>query len=292
MSILQVLISPSSISTEASSMLSSVLNIIAAPLEHSLRWLQSIEPTRHDVEPLSRILKPHLSFSRTAGANHTELETWAATPGGGIATSIRYALSSLVDWSLSTSTEPTSHSHRHILAALRLLGASRLLSAIVAEVSTQTATVNGPIALDIAVAIICAPDAVSPDAPSQLMNMLDDPTSMESNNPPQPLQRRLTLRDALRTAADQAPKTFKSDVLTAETIIRLFRRVEAQLAVPDVVDVHLAQDTEALMAGAQAMADSTSMPMGMDIMGDGMLDAGMDLGMDVGHDDLFGDLGM
>lgn len=266
---------------------SSVLNIIATPLEHSLRWLQRSEPTRHDVEPLSRILKPHLFFSRTTGANHTELEAWAATPGGGIAASIRYALSSLVEWSLSTSTVPTTHSHRHLLAALRLLGASRLLSSLVAEVTTQTATVNGPIALDIAVAFICAPDASAPDPPSQLLNLLDDPNSMHGNTP-LPLQRRLTLRDALRTAAEEAPKTYKTDVLTAETVIRLFRRVEAQLAVPDVVDVHLAQDTQALMAEAQVMADASSMPLDMDIMGDGMLDGGMDLGMGVGDDALFG----
>jgi len=123
---------------------------------------------------------------------------------------------------------PTSYTHRQILTGLRILGAKRLLSAIIEEVKTQTANGSGTIVIDIATAIICAPDADSIPSTnsSQLMNMLDDPSST-----PQPLQRRLTLRDALRTETENAPKTHKADVLQAETVIRLFRRVEAMMTV-------------------------------------------------------------
>ena len=211
-------------------MLSSILNITAKPLEHSLRWLQRHEPTRQDVEPLSKILKPHLTFSRTAASDHTELESWTNAHSGGIANSIRHTIQSLTQWSLNTGMNvvPTSYTHRQILTGLRILGAKRLLSAIIEEVKTQTANGSGTIVIDIATAIICAPDADSIPSTnsSQLMNMLDDPSST-----PQPLQRRLTLRDALRTETENAPKTHKADVLQAETVIRLFRRVEAMMTV-------------------------------------------------------------
>ena len=228
--ILKTLINPASISSDANSMLSSILNITAKPLEHSLRWLQRHEPTRQDVEPLSKILKPHLTFSRTAASDHTELESWTNAHSGGIANSIRHTIQSLTQWSLNTGMNvvPTSYTHRQILTGLRILGAKRLLSAIIEEVKTQTANGSGTIVIDIATAIICAPDADSIPSTnsSQLMNMLDDPSST-----PQPLQRRLTLRDALRTETENAPKTHKADVLQAETVIRLFRRVEAMMTV-------------------------------------------------------------
>jgi len=228
--ILQTLINPGSISTDANSMLSTILNITAKPLEHSLRWLQRNEPTRQDVEPLSKVLKPHLSFSRTAAADHTELESWSNSHGGGIAGSIRHTIQSLTQWSLSTGMNimPTSYTHRQILTGVRVLGAKRLLSAIIEEVKAQTANGSGAIVIDVATAIICAPDADSIPLTNSthLMNMLG-----ETSSTPQPLQRRLTLRDALRTEAENAPKTHKTDVLQAETVIRLFRRVEALMAV-------------------------------------------------------------
>lgn len=226
--ILQTLILPGSISNEASLMLASILNIIAKPLEHSLRSLQRSEPSRQDVEPLSKVLKPHLSFSRTGGSDHTELESWTGPHGGGLVNSVRHTIQSLVQWSSTPGTNitPTSYTHRQILIAVRMIGAKRILQAIIEEVKNQTAAGSGSVVLDVAVAMICAPDARSP-TPAPPLTILDD-----SSNTPQPLQRRLNLRDALKTEAESAPKIHKTDVLQAETIIRLYRRVEAQMAVP------------------------------------------------------------
>lgn len=212
-------------------MLGSVLNIIAKPLEHSLRWLQRSEPTRQDVEPLSKVLKPHILFSRTAGSDHTELESWTNTHGGGISISVRNTIQSLTHWSLNPGPHvmPTSYTHRQILTGIHLLGAKRLLSSILEEVKAQTIAGSGSVVIDIATAIICAPDADSvsvTENPSQLMNMLDD-ASITS----QSLQRRLTLRDALRAEAENAPKAYKDDILHLEAIIRLYRRVEAMMTV-------------------------------------------------------------
>jgi mediator of RNA polymerase II transcription subunit 5 len=302
--ILQVLISPSSISTEAYAMLSSILNIVAIPLERSLRWLQGAEPKRQDVEPLSRILKPYLASSRTAGAGHTELEAWSATSNGGIAASVRKTIADHITWSVEASTRhnivPTDHTHRKILAALKLLGASRVLQSIVEEVGLQTTMGFGSIALDVAVAIVCSPDPSAP--PDPLLNLLDDPTGM-INTGLQPTQRRLTLRDALNTAADQSPKTYRTDVLAAETTLRLFRMVEAQMVMPlpipmPGVNDMLAPDvnmgsTDDPMAMMNAVQDMDHGMMGdhngldLDAFGDGMLDSGMGL---VDDDDLFGDM--
>jgi mediator of RNA polymerase II transcription subunit 5 len=296
--ILQTLIAPSSISNEASLMLSSVLNIIAKPLEHSLRWLQRSEPTRQDIEPLSKTLKPHLSFPRSAGSDHTELETWSTAQPSGLSTSIRHIFSLLVSWSLTHGINimPTSYTHRQLLTTVRLLGAKRTLHAILEELKVQSAAGSASVSIDVATALICAPDISAPPLvrdQSSLLHSLDDAAA------PTPLQTRLSLRDALRTEAENAPKLHKTDVEQAEVVIRLYRRVEAMMAEPvrisdhDVAAggglggsgldlsvgvgvLHDAQDIDAFAVADQDMIDA--MAMG----GDGM--------MGVGHDDLISNL--
>ncbi|KAL3427925.1 mediator complex subunit Med5 [Phlyctema vagabunda] len=236
-SILQILsaliLTPTSISSEASTTFPAILNIIAKPLEHSLRWLQKAEPTRQDVEPLSRKLKNNLGWQRRGGSEHTELEAWTATQGGGMAASIKQTMQNLVQWGLNPGINimPASYTHRQILTALKLLGAKRLLQTIIFEAQAQTETGNGSVIIDIATSLIAAPCSVSESirAAETAMNMLDDTPAV------QPLQRRITLREALKVEADKSPKTHKTDQAQAETIVRLFRRVEAQLLVPQPV---------------------------------------------------------
>ncbi len=95
--ILQLILRPNSISNEASTMHSAVLNIVAKPLEHSLRAYQRQNPKSQDVEPLLRALKDHIPLSRRTGAaDHVELEAWAATQGGGLAAAVRHLIQSFV----------------------------------------------------------------------------------------------------------------------------------------------------------------------------------------------------
>ncbi|KAM3071863.1 mediator complex subunit [Clarireedia jacksonii] len=219
---------PSSSNAEASQLLNSILKIIAKNLEHSLRWLQRAEPTRHDIEPISKALKPNLGWERTGASGHTELESWTATPGGGLAASIKLTISSLVRWGLNPADDimPASYTHRQILIGMKILGARRVLNAIIDEVKTQTEAGNGSVVLDIATSLICAPDPTSFDSnTSASIDILSG-----ANNSPQPLQRRLNLREALKVETDRMPKVHKTDTFHAETVIRLFRRVEAQLA--------------------------------------------------------------
>ncbi|KAI9733516.1 MAG: mediator complex subunit [Claussenomyces sp. TS43310] len=297
--ILQILIKPGSISNEASLMLASVLNIVSKPLEHSLSWLQRSEPNRQDIEPLSKALKSHLGFSRTAGSDHAELESWTSFHGGGMANSVRHTIQLLVQWSLTPGINimPTSYTHRQILVAVRILGAKRLLHAIIEEVKMQTVADSGSVALDVAVAIICSPDPNS-SSPTTILSLLD-----ETSSQPQPLQRRLTLRDALKTEAENAPKIHKHDVLQAETIIRLYRRVEAHMAVslpidlpaqPAMMDHHLglgvadgAMDVAGSgvkgaggMSGAQEIDEAIAAATSQDMMDLGLSDGMMGVGDD------------
>ncbi|ESZ90859.1 hypothetical protein SBOR_8751 [Sclerotinia borealis F-4128] len=243
---------PPSISNnmEASHLLNSILKIVAKNLEQSLRWLQRAEPQRHDIEPVSKALESNLGWERRGASKHTELESWTATAGGGLAASIKQTIATLVQCGLQWGRNPgmhimpASYTHRQILTGMKMLGAKRLLSTIVDEVKTQTEAGNGSVVFDIAISLICAPDATS---------FVSSPgIDILSGNAPQPLQRRLTLREALKAEAKNMPRVLKTDTFHAETVIRLYRRVEAQLAIQQ----QLLQHDDGLGALNEVMGDA------------------------------------
>ncbi|KAK3956089.1 mediator complex, subunit Med5 [Pseudoneurospora amorphoporcata] len=237
---LQLILRPNSISNEASTMLSSVLNIVAKPLELSLRSYQRQVPASQEVEPLLRALKENLAVSgRTGGADHSELENWTGTHHngsgsvGGLYGAIRHTVQNLVQWAHHSPGNgvPTTYTHRQILVALQICGAKRLLSALLKELKAQTEAGNGPVAYDVVTAIICAPDVHNTPV------MDDDPASTRGadanhNHTVHRTQRRITLRESLKFEAEEFKKIQKSDPLMAETVVRLHRRVEAQMALP------------------------------------------------------------
>jgi mediator of RNA polymerase II transcription subunit 5 len=103
-----------------------------------------------------------------------------------------------------------------------ILGAAKSLRAIIDEVKAQTDVGNGAAALDIGVSLICSPticnSAISID-------WVGSPVTA----PPAP-RTRMNLREVLKVEFDNAASLVASDPLAAETIVRLHRRVEAQLA--------------------------------------------------------------
>lgn len=274
---------------DAAAMLSCILATTAKPLEHSLRWLQRAEPTRQDVEPLSKTIRAHLGFERRGAADHTELETWTGAP---LTASLRATVQALVNWGLNPGAEggPAPFSQRQVLAGLRVCGARRVLGALLEEVRAQTEVGNGSVVLDVVVALVCAPEAAAWDGDGVLGESL---------------QRRLTLREVLGVEVLHAPKIWKTDAEAAEGLVRLWRRVEAQ----GVVAVHHVQPVLMGDLGAEMEID---MEMGADLGGDlgemggmgGDLDmgAGMDEdlmsgfvgvgGGDMDAGDLFGDGGL
>ncbi|KAI0490644.1 mediator of RNA polymerase II transcription subunit 5 [Xylaria cf. heliscus] len=301
--ILQLILLNKKGSDEAQTMLSAVLNIVAKPLEHSLRSYQRQDPKCQEIEPLLNAIKDNIRLSRrTAGAGHNELEAWASTANSGLATSFRQTIQGFVQWSLHPGINmiPTSYTHRQILAAHRILGARRLLHIILNEVKQQTDTSSCSIMYDIATSLICAPDATNVPPPA-VMTLLVDP-----NNPIVTPQRRISLREALKSEAEDFKIIQKSDPALAEHIVRLYRRVEAQLMMPEPAETMLqgglGLDLDENAAAALAAAQGDGL-----VTGDGNLslnlgNAGSDMGLTGGadssggldfgtDDDIFGSLG-
>ncbi|PNH63294.1 hypothetical protein VD0001_g9183 [Verticillium dahliae] len=312
--VLHLVLQPSAISEEAKTMLSSVLNIVAKPLEHSLRASQRQDPKEQKIDLLLSVLKDNIPLSRrTGGADHNELETWTSTQGEGLATALRHTMQGFVQWSLhpGINITPTSYSHRQVLAALRLLGAKRVLRLICEEVKQQTEAGGGSVVYDVATALVCAPEVTNnPQTPG--LTFFED-----SGNMPTPVQRRLTLRDVLKAEAEDCRRLQRTDMSQAELVVRLHRRVEAQMAVSEAEAIHaeailqgdlgLGLDDAAgslseAMAAASANAGPTGGAMTVDSVG---LDLGMggvggdlDLGdatgnggsLDLGADDIFSGL--
>jgi mediator of RNA polymerase II transcription subunit 5 len=276
---------PASISnnTEASQMLNAILNIIAKNLEHSLRWLQRAEPSRQDVEPLSKALRGNLGWERRGAADHTELEGWTSSPGGGLVVAVKQTMANLVQWGLNPAlnVNPAVYTHRQILIGIEILGGKRLLNTIVDEVKTQSEQGNSGVVFDIAVAMIAAPDPASWEP---------DPLAVHTT---QPLQRRMTLREVLKIEAASAPKLHKTEPLHADTIVRLYRKVEAQLNMPMPQELGDLDGGVGIDAGLQEALDGAA---GMDLggMGDhGLGGGGVDgMGGLDGSDGLGGGMGM
>ncbi|KAI1503562.1 mediator complex subunit Med5 [Biscogniauxia marginata] len=234
--ILQLILLTKQGSDEAQSMLSAVVNIVAKPLEHSLRAYQQQDPKSQEIEPLLKAIKDNIRLSRrTAGAGHNELEAWTSTANGGLAASVRHTIENFVQWGLHPGINimPTSYTHRQIIAALRILGAKRLLYLILDEVKQQTDAGSGSVVYDVAAALICAPDVTSM-LPQSTMALIVDPS--HPNIPP---QKRISLRGALKYEAENFKSIQKSDPAMAESIIRLYRRVEAQLLLPEPAETML-----------------------------------------------------
>lgn len=302
--ILQLILLPTSISGEASTMLSSVKNLIAQPLEHSLRSYQRQDPKNQDIEPLLRALKDSMPLSRRTGAaEHNELEAWANSSGNGLAVAVKHTVQGLVQWSMhpGINAMPTSYTHRQIIAALAIVGPNRLLHTVAEDVRQQSEAGSGSVVYDVVTALVCAPN-VTNETPL-VGSLLDEVGNMAAI-----VQRPLTLREALKSEAEDCRKLQKKDAALAEILVRLHRRVEAQMVLPQpppilqTVDIplELGGDTASLgdaMAAAAAAAgvqddgglsvdDVVGLDLGMG--GNGGLDAGdadlfggMDTGMDV-----------
>lgn len=275
--VLQLILLPSSISGEASTMLSSVRNLVAKPLEHSLRTYQRQDPKNQDIEPLLRALKDSLPLSRrTGGADHNELESWTNASSNGLAGALRHTVQGLFQWSFHQATGnslPTSYTHRQLIAAVKIMGAKRALRLLLDEVRTHSEAGTGPLVYDVVGAMICAPNVTNELPPnSQMM----DP----AGNLPPAIQQPLTLREALRFEAESCRKLQKTDPVLAEVVVRLHRRVEAHLVMPQAQGMLEAPGIQLdLTAGPGGLGDVGAMAAAAGVGGDGMGVDGLDMGM-------------
>lgn len=261
--ILQLILKPSQkMSQESSDMLDSVKNIVAKPLETGLRTYQRQNPKSQDVEPLLQVLKDNIELSRRTGAaGDKELEQWTSSGHAGLTTTIKNTIQNLTMWSLHSGVMPTPYAHRQVLVGLRLLGAKRLLQVILEELKQLTETGNGSTAYDVAIGLVCAPDVTMTGDGAPPASILD-----EAGHTPAPQQRRLSLREALRWKAEGWKKIQKHDPAMAETVVRLYQKVEAQMAPAAIAPLPHGADDEAMnaMVDGVAAAAAAANQLGMD----------------------------
>ena len=206
---------PPSISGESAALHEAVLSVVAEPLTLSLSHVQTLHPKRTDIEVIMATLKSHAQPRRCDASSHAELEAWCATPGGGILTAVRHTVQSMVQWCNANSVHAAlpSYTHRQILSAIQILGAKSVIEGLIDEVSKQMSLNSLEVTFDIVTGLITAPTDMDSNAGAVYQG-----------------KRQLTLRDALNGFFDDAYQISKNDASRAEIIVRLNRRVEAQLA--------------------------------------------------------------
>ncbi|KAK6954677.1 hypothetical protein Daesc_004644 [Daldinia eschscholtzii] len=282
--ILQLILLTKQGSTEAQTMLSSVVNIIAIPLDYSLRSCQRWDPKNQAIEPLLKAMRENIRLSRrTASAASNELEAWCSTANGGLTALVRHLVQGFVSWSIhpGLNVMPTSYTHRQILTALRMLGAKRFLYIVLEEVKVQTEAGNGSIAHDVATALICAPDVTNLPPPTEAVLYLDSP-----NRPYVPPQLRISLQAALKAEAENCKIIQKSDPVMAEIIVRLYRKVEAQMLIPPPAESMLQGELANLGLGENAHALGDALAAAAQNEGLGANDGGMNLDLGNGGNDM------
>jgi mediator of RNA polymerase II transcription subunit 5 len=217
-----ILSAPSS--GDAQAMHSAILAMVSSHVEKAFLTLQRRDAKRAtSIEPLIQALKPHHHYERSMYASMKELEQWTNAPNTTLNVSLRHTVQQLSQWASTASIQPNppSYTHRQVYASVKILGAYKVLRAIVDELKAQTEAGNGAAALDIGVSIICAPTVDDSAIPVTWMG--------SSISAPLPPRTRMNLREMLKQEFDNAASLVATDPLTAETIVRLHRRVEAQL---------------------------------------------------------------
>ena len=217
---LDKLLRPSSSSPEAKAMHRAVLGVMASPLSHSLEALvarKTNQKQERQINSLLEILRPHRDRRRTMDISTSELAERAPSAGNGIPLQLRATVADHVAWVSGVGpAPPPRYTHRAFAADCDSLGVNGVLDALVAELKAQTSLGYGPLALDICASIVCAP---LPTTTAPL-----DPTPHVHDTPPLTVQHALHLRTASPQHLLRAP------VGEAEALVRLARRVDAQLA--------------------------------------------------------------
>jgi len=226
--ILDKLLKPSSTAQEMQVMHRAILAIVAEPLEKSLQELiRRRSDKRKEASELVELLKPYLCQQRTLSSSKAELESFAAE--GFLVKGVRNTVRDMTLWAAAAgSGPPPRYTPRIFHAAAQIDGTEVVLQAIMDELKDQAMFGNASIALDIATALICAPE---PASHTPLMNI---GTALQSG-----AQTSLTLRDMVRLRTADVQMLQELPVDHAETLVRLARRIEAQSAVSQVALVSL-----------------------------------------------------
>ncbi|OAG07236.1 Med5-domain-containing protein [Paraphaeosphaeria sporulosa] len=213
-------------SGDAQAMHSTILSIVSARLETCFRTLKRrYSGYSTDMDQLLEAIKPSLHYVRSVSSPTSELEQWTTATNNTLASSLRHTVQQLSQWATNASIQPNppSYTHRQLYTCIDLLGTQQTLRAIIDEVKAQTDAGNGAAALDIGVSLICAPMITDSVLPVEWAGC--------SAPAPQPPRTQSNLREMLKDEFDNAASFVSTDPSAAEAVVRLHRRVEAQLAV-------------------------------------------------------------
>ena len=211
-------------SGDAQAMHSTIIALVSSRLEKCFRTLQRHDPTRTNIEPLLQAIKGNAHYDRSIYASNRELEQWTNAPNSTLNTALRHTIQQLAQWASTAAINPNppSYTHRQVYASSNMLGVYQTVWAIVQEVKAQTEAGNGAAALDIGVSIVCAPTVEDSPIPVDWIG--------SSIPAPVPARTRMNLREMLKHMFDNAASLVTTDPSSVEAIVRLHRRVEAQLA--------------------------------------------------------------
>lgn len=240
-------------SSDAQTMHSTILSIVSQPLLSQLKAIRHRHPGRKDVQSMVSTMQSHADFRRGPFSACPELHSWRKTPGS-LRQAVRTTYQSLITWSvqcaLNASQLPPPYHPRQFIIVEREIGAKALLSILIEELKAQTEHPNGAasVAFDIATAIICAP--TTENSPIEV-NWIQSPVPAPSPRH----ARRLNLRDALRIEYELVTDTIQKDHLEGETIVRLNRLVDAQLALSSVPMPDLSVSMPSMVHGLSMTSD-------------------------------------
>ncbi|KAI6836013.1 mediator complex, subunit Med5 [Hortaea werneckii] len=213
--LLEKLLKPSSSSQEVQAMHRIVLDMVAPTLLRSLEGLLKKKPEKKAANMLIALLREHLSSTQTGHPTVAEVHDWASNASGGLSQALRNNVRDLVSWASGVGPNPpTRYTHKLYLTLAHLIGPEILIQLFAAEIREHALIGLGPQALDVCVSMICAPQV-------------------------NPSNQTMSVRDGLQMTLSDTPQLLKKPLTHAEALIRLNRRVEAQLAAPQMAQMHL-----------------------------------------------------
>jgi mediator of RNA polymerase II transcription subunit 5 len=240
-------------SSDVQTMHATILSIISQPLSSQLKAVRHWHPGRKDLPSMISTMQSHSDFRRGPFSACPDLHAWRKTPGS-LRQVVRTTYQSLITWSvqcaLNATQIPPPYHPRQFMIVEREIGAKAFLSIILEELKAQTEHPNGAasVAFDIATAIVCAP--TTENSPIDV-TWVHSPVAA----PPPRHARHLNLRDALRIEYENVTETIQKDHLEGETIVRLHRLVEAQLALSSAPTLDLSTSMPTMVHNLNMTSD-------------------------------------
>lgn len=212
--VLEKLLRHSSSSQETQAMHRAVLAIVADSLHTSLEDFQKKQPGKKQATELLKLLGPYCNEQRTFQCTRAEVDL--IVQPSGMKNRIQQTVREVINWGATQSNPPNpppKYAHRFYVTACQTLDDLVVLKTLVDEI-LATGLANMSIALDVCTALICAPCSGPAGAHS----------SSNSTSPT------VKLRNSVRLSCSNVQGLLERPLSEAEILVRLGRRVEAQLS--------------------------------------------------------------